>query len=486
MARNPKKKRVKKSSKGHQNVPILDGESSEQQPVAAEQQQQPTRVWVPGVDNLEDGEELQFDPTAYDCLHAFRLQWPCLSFDIARDALGVLRNDFPHTMFCVAGTQADLGPNNSIVVAKLSNVTGVRRGLKLANPMDADEHDGSDDDSSSDEEDDGKEGRTTSSKVPVLQARMIAHQGGVNRIRAMPQQPHIVATWADTGYVQVWDMLSHVRALSTENPSEATAAATPSLLRQAPLHIFTGHKDEGFALDWSPVNPGRLVTGDCKSGIHLWEPTTSGKWNVDRAPFKGHTASVEDLQWSPTEGEVFASCSVDGTLRIWDARTRSQPAISVKAHDADVNVISWNRVASCMVASGCDDGTFRIWDLRSFKEDSFVAHFNYHKAPITSIEWSPHEASTVAVTCADNQLTIWDLSLERDEEEEAEYQARLKQQQAEAPTDLPPQLLFVHLGQKDIKEAHWHPQIQGLLVSTAADGFNIIRPSNLENLPAAV
>lgn len=56
-------------------------------------------------------------------------------------------------------------------------------------------------------------------------------------------------------------MLSHVRALSTENPSEATAAATPSLLRQAPLHIFTGHKDEGFALDWSPVNPGRLVTG---------------------------------------------------------------------------------------------------------------------------------------------------------------------------------------------------------------------------------
>lgn len=62
-----------------------------------------------------------------------------------------------------------MGPNNSIVVAKLSNVTGVRRGLKLANPMDADEHDGSDDDSSSDEEDDGKEGRTTSSKVPVLQ-----------------------------------------------------------------------------------------------------------------------------------------------------------------------------------------------------------------------------------------------------------------------------------------------------------------------------
>ena len=41
-------------------------------------------------------------------------------------------------------------------------------------------------------------------------------------------------------------------------------------------------------------------------------------------------------------------------------------------------------------------------------------------------------------------LRIWDLSLERDAEEEALYQAQVKQKQAEAPQDLPPQLLFVH------------------------------------------
>jgi len=165
-------------------------------------------------------------------------------------------------------------------------------------------------------------------------------------------------------------------------------------------------------------------------------------------------------------------------------RHRQQSAISIKAHDADVNVISWNRLASCMIASGCDDGTFRIWDLRSLKEDAFVAHFKHHTGAITSFEWSPHEASTLSVTSADHQLTIWDLSLERDAEEEAEYQALLKQQ-AEPPADLPPQLLFVHQGQKDLKEGHWHPQIKDLLIATAADGFNILQPSNLENLPGA-
>jgi WD40 repeat protein len=49
------------------------------------------------------------------------------------------------------------------------------------------------------------------------------------------------------------------------------------------------------------------------------------------------------LQWSPTEADIFASCSVDGTILVWDIRTGKKPCISVKAHKADVNVISWNR-----------------------------------------------------------------------------------------------------------------------------------------------
>ncbi|CAM6021978.1 unnamed protein product, partial [Sphagnum balticum] len=444
-----------------------------------------TTVWQPGVDGMEDGEELQFDPTAYDCLHAFHLGWPCLSFDIMRDSQGVLRTDFPHSLFCVSGTQADQPANNAVAVVRLANITGQRRKPKTPSAMEEDESESESESESDEEEDESMEtepNHVSQSKHPVLQVRFVAHQGCVNRVRAMMQQPHIVATWGDSGYVQVWDMAAHIRSMSGGIPDGPGLRTT---VRQAPLQIFTGHKDEGFALDWSPITAGRLLSGDCRNAIHLWEPTTGGKWIVDNKPFKGHSASVEDLQWSPTEADVFASCSVDGTLRIWDTRHREQSAISIKAHDADINVISWNRLASCMIASGCDDGTFRIWDLRSLKEDAFVAHFKYHKGAITSIEWSPHEASTLSVTSADHQLTIWDLSLERDAEEEAEYQAFLKQQQAEAPADLPPQLLFVHQGQKDLKEVHWHPQIKDLLISTAADGFNVLRPSNLENLPGA-
>lgn len=39
-----------------------------------------------------------------------------------------------------------------------------------------------------------------------------------------------------------------------------------------------------------------VCPGDCKNMIHLWEPTPAGKWVVEKTPYSGHTASVEDLQ----------------------------------------------------------------------------------------------------------------------------------------------------------------------------------------------
>lgn len=52
---------------------------------------------------------------------------------------------------------------------------------------------------------------------------------------------------------------------------------------------------------------GRLVTGDCNKNIHIWNPQEGGSWHVDQRPYKGHTDSVEDVQWSPVEDNVRTS-----------------------------------------------------------------------------------------------------------------------------------------------------------------------------------
>lgn len=99
-----------------------------------------------------------------------------------------------------------------------------------------------------------------------------------------------------------------------------------------------------------------------------------------------------------------------------------------------------------------------------------VASFSWHTAPITSVEWHPTEDSVFAASGADDQVTLWDLAVEQDDEETGAMN-----ETAQGGRDVPHQLMFVHQGQRDVKELHWHPQIPGMVISTALDGFNIFK-----------
>jgi ribosome assembly protein RRB1 len=97
-----------------------------------------------------------------------------------------------------------------------------------------------------------------------------------------------------------------------------------------------------------------------------------------------------------------------------------------------------------------------------------LAHFRYHREPITSIEWAPHDESVLCCSSSDNQVTVWDLSVEAEENDNST---------GTALAEFPPQLLFIHQGQNNVKEIHFHPQIPGVILSTAEDGFNVFKPA---------
>lgn len=98
-----------------------------------------------------------------------------------------------------------------------------------------------------------------------------------------------------------------------------------------------------------------------------------------------------------------------------------------------------------------------------------MATFKQHVAPVTSVEWHPQDSGVFAASGADDQITQWDLAVERDPE------AGEVESADPGLAGLPQQLLFVHQGETDLKELHWHPQCPGLLVSTALSGFTVFR-----------
>lgn len=411
------------------------------------------QTFIPGRDRLATGETLSPDISTYEMLHTLSTTWPCLSFDILKDSLGENRKIYPATLYAVAGTQAESrrAKDNQIMVMKLSGLSRVNQ--------DRDEEIS---DSDEDEDEDAE---------PVLETKSIPLNSTTNRIRAH-QTPTdnaskppvtLTATMTEAAEVLIHNVTSHLSSFDTPG-----TIITPQ--QNKPITTLKMHKTEGYALDWSPLVPqGKLLTGDNYGEIFVSVCGDGGKWETDSKCFAGHQSSVEDIQWSPSERNVFASASSDGTVKVWDVRSKShKPALSVIVSNTDVNVMSWSRQTTHLLATGSEDGQWAVWDLRQWKgaqssssASKSVASFNFHKEQITSIEWHPTDDSIVAVAAGDNTLTLWDLAVELDDEESRD---------TAGVEEVPPQLLFVHYMEMG-KECHWHPQIPGCVMATGGAGF---------------
>ena len=343
----------------------------------SEEQQQPEQkeVYLPGRHILAKDEILEPDDSVYEMRHVMGVDWPCLSFDVLRDNLGDERQRYPATAYIVSGTQADVPKNNELVVYKMSSLHRTQKdagevylSLHVLNKSDPPA-----DDSDSDEDDDDN-----LDEDAVLEHRSVPHLGGVNRVRAQPLpqgtglppvgSPYYVASWAETGKVHIWDVRPLIEAL------DVPGYALDKRRTNSPAYTVNAHgRAEGFAMDWAADSSNssalRLLTGDIHSQIFLTTTTQAG-FTTQSQPYSSHTSSVEDLQWSPAEATVFASCSADQSIRIWDVRVKNRKsALAVTpAHESDVNVISWNKNTSYLLLSGGDEGGIKTWDLRNLSE----------------------------------------------------------------------------------------------------------------------
>lgn len=65
----------------------------------------------------------------------------------------------------------------------------------------------------------------------------------------------LAASWSELGRVNIWDLGSQLQAVDDEvllqryNKGDKGSTITP-------LYTFSGHQQEGYAIDWSCTTPG--------------------------------------------------------------------------------------------------------------------------------------------------------------------------------------------------------------------------------------
>lgn len=135
-----------------------------------------------------------------------------------------------------------------------------------------------------------------------------------------------------------------------------------------------------------------------------------------------HTGCVYQALFSPHQADLIASCSADGTLKIFDLRNpaflpsaganhASAPALTVPACvGAELLTLDWNKYRPFLLASAGTDKRVRVWDCRMLKTGPGVgdagiggavggvceADLLGHEYAVRKVQWSPHRPDVLA------------------------------------------------------------------------------------------
>ena len=197
-----------------------------------------------------------------------------------------------------------------------------------------------------------------------------------------------LASWqADENMnIRLWDIASgkHKRTLRRH---------------KAPVKTVVFSPDSSMLVSWS---------SEGETTIRLWDVAT-GK---HKRNLKGHTEMVEDVSFSP-DGKTLASGGLDGTIRIWNAKTGKQEHALLEnssgkdlaAQSAAVTVVMFNADGN-VLASGHKNGSIRVWNIDTGEPRQTLRG---HAEVVSSITFGP-DGKTLASTSKDATARLWDLN----------------------------------------------------------------------------
>ena len=180
--------------------------------------------------------------------------------------------------------------------------------------------------------------------------------------------------------------------------SEGNIARVEFLLAEVSPHqiaTLEGHTDGVAAVSFSP-DGSLLASGSSDGTILLWDMRSR-----ERVATLGHTDGVVAVSFSP-DGSLLASGSSDGTILLWDMRSRER--VATLGHTDGVAAVSFSPDGS-LLASGSSDGTILLWDMRSRERVATLGHTD----GVVAVSFSP-DGALLASGLGDRTVLLWDVA----------------------------------------------------------------------------
>ena len=134
----------------------------------------------------------------------------------------------------------------------------------------------------------------------------------------------------------------------------------------------------------------------------------AGRIDIDHPRITGHRGPVFDLKFNPFNEHEIASCSDDGTVKVWCIPSGGlkvdtfQWKVDLHGHQRRVDYIEWHPTAENLILSAGLDRQVVLWNVERAEP---IQVYRCHPDAIQSITWNRH-GSLFATTCKDKHIRV--------------------------------------------------------------------------------
>ncbi|XP_033185923.2 WD repeat, SAM and U-box domain-containing protein 1 isoform X1 [Bombus vancouverensis nearcticus] len=156
-----------------------------------------------------------------------------------------------------------------------------------------------------------------------------------------------------------------------------------------------------------------IASGSGDKLIRVWSIETEEEANAEiitkfqeksYSPLDGHKYSINHVEFSPC-GRMLASCSLDGTVIIWDTENGSQAKSSFVNSGSGIRVCRWSPDGTKIATAGDDERT-TLWDVNNMEE---LCIFSGHADAINAIAFT-HDSCYLITACNEGTWRLFQIS----------------------------------------------------------------------------